>query len=305
MHKVNIIEAKDVIKCFGEFIALDGVSFTVESGEFFGLLGPNGAGKTSIIRIIYGFSPITDGEMNVFGMDIRTGWREIRYRLGVCQQENTLDPDLTVEQNLLLYARYFNINKKLARQRTEELLEFFALINKRKSKVMQLSGGMAKRLQLARALISAPELLILDEPTTGLDPQSRHQVWDRLLELKKHGLTMLLTTHYMDEAESLCDRLLIMDQAKIITEGNPKNLIIEHAAENVIEIDSPTHETRSYLREHDIRHDDLGKRIIIYIQKNGNLENEVRKKFCMESCIFRIGNLEDVFLRLTGRELRE
>jgi lipooligosaccharide transport system ATP-binding protein len=305
MHKANIIEARDIVKCFGEFVAVDGVSFTVESGEFFGLLGPNGAGKTSIIRIIYGFSPITDGKMNVFGMDIRTGWREIRYRLGVCQQENTLDPDLTVEQNLLLYARYFNINKKLARQRTEELLEFFALINKRKSKVMQLSGGMAKRLQLARALISAPELLILDEPTTGLDPQSRHQVWDRLLELKKHGLTMLLTTHYMDEAESLCDRLLIMDQAKIIAEGNPKNLIIEHAAENVIEIEGPNHEVSAYLQENQIRHEDLGKRIIIYIQRNGNLENELRKRFCMESCIFRLGNMEDVFLRLTGRELRE
>ncbi len=302
---MQVIQTRQVVKQFGKFTAVDGVSFQVERGEFFGLLGPNGAGKTSVIRMIYGFSPITSGEMKVFGMDIRTDWRKIRLRLGVCQQDNTLDPDLTVEQNLQLFARYFEIKRKSARERAEAQLEFFALTNKRNAKVVELSGGLARRLQLARALIAEPDLLILDEPTTGLDPQSRYQVWDRLFELKKRGLTMLLTTHYMNEAESLCDRLLIMDHGKIISEGRPRHLIAEHAAESVIEVDGPDDELRHYIRERAIRHDDLGERMIIYTEANGELEHDIRKRFCVEACLFRAGNLEDVFLRLTGRELRE
>ncbi len=302
---MNVIEARDVVKCYGEFVAVDGISFGVAGGEFFGLLGPNGAGKTSAIRMMYGFSPVTHGRMKLFGLDIETDWREIRTRLGVCQQENTLDPDLTVEQNLLLYARYFEKDRVRARERAEELLAFFALTHKRNARVMELSGGLARRLQLARALISDPELLILDEPTTGLDPQSRHQLWDRLAELKKRGLTMLLTTHYMDEAESLCDRLLIMDHGRIIAEGRPRDLIAEHAAESVIEIEAPDAALKDYIREHRVKHDDLGERLIVYAQANGALENEVRTKFCSAACLFRAGNLEDVFLRLTGRELRE
>lgn len=302
---MQVIQTRQVVKQFGKFTAVDGVSFQVERGEFFGLLGPNGAGKTSVIRMIYGFSPITSGEMKVFGMDIRTDWRKIRLRLGVCQQDNTLDPDLTVEQNLQLFARYFEIKRKSARERAEAQLEFFALTNKRNAKVVELSGGLARRLQLARALIAEPDLLILDEPTTGLDPQSRYQVWDRLFELKKRGLTMLLTTHYMNEAESLCDRLLIMDHGKIISEGRPRHLIAEHAAESVIEVDGPDDELRHYIRERAIRHDDLGERMIIYTEANGELEQDIRKRFCVEACLFRAGNLEDVFLRLTGRELRE
>ncbi|MDA8141951.1 MAG: ATP-binding cassette domain-containing protein [Desulfobacteraceae bacterium] len=302
---MNIIEANQVVKRYGAFTAVDGISFSIQSGEFFGLLGPNGAGKTSAIRMIYGFSPVTSGQMRVFGLDIAQDWRRIRSRLGVCQQENTLDPDLTVELNLLIYGRYFDKPKAQVRQRTEELLTFFALNNKRQAKVMELSGGLARRLQLARALIADPDLLILDEPTTGLDPQSRHQVWDRLLELKKGGLTMLLTTHYMDEAESLCDRLLIMDHGQIVTQGRPRGLITEHAAENVIEIEGPGPDLKTYIKENAIKHDDLGERIIIYTQADGRLAEEVRRKFCMGSCLFRTGNLEDVFLRLTGRELRE
>jgi len=302
---MNVIEARDVVKRYGEFVAVDGINFGVAGGEFFGLLGPNGAGKTSAIRMMYGFSPVTSGRMKVFGMDIETDWREIRTRLGVCQQENTLDPDLTVEQNLLLYARYFEKEQTRARERAEELLAFFALTHKRNAQVIELSGGLARRLQLARALVSDPELLILDEPTTGLDPQSRHQLWDRLAELKKRGLTMLLTTHYMDEAESLCDRLLIMDHGRIIAEGRPRDLIAEHAAESVIEIEAPDAALKDYIREHQVKHDDLGERIIIYAQANGTLESEVRARFCSAACLFRAGNLEDVFLRLTGRELRE
>jgi lipooligosaccharide transport system ATP-binding protein len=300
-----IIEARNVVKRFGGFTAVDGVNFKVERGEFFGLLGPNGAGKTSVIRMIYGFSPVTSGTMRIFGLDIATDWREIRSRLGVCQQDNTLDPDLTIVQNLILHARYFNIAKAAAGQRAEAALEFFALTNKRNARVMELSGGLARRLQLARTLMAEPELLILDEPTTGLDPQSRHQVWGRLFELKKRGLTILLTTHYMQEAESLCDRLVIMDHGRIIAEGRPVSLIAEHAAESVIEIESPDEALKCYVREHNVRHDDLGARIIIYVERSGELETEVRTRFCRGSCRFRMGNLEDVFLRLTGRELRE
>jgi lipooligosaccharide transport system ATP-binding protein len=302
---MNVIEARNVVKQYGDFTAVDAVSFSVESGEFFGLLGPNGAGKTSAIRMMYGFSPVNSGEMMVFGLNVASDWRRIRTRMGVCQQENTLDPDLTVEQNLLLYARYFELDRVSARERAEELLAFFALTQKRNAKVAELSGGLARRLQLARALVAGPELLILDEPTTGLDPQSRHQLWDRLAALKKRGLTMLLTTHYMDEAESLCDRLLIMDHGRIIAQGRPRGLIDEHAAESVIEIEGPVEELRRFIGERNVKHDDLGERIIIYTDANGDLENEVREKFCLESCLFRAGNLEDVFLRLTGRELRE
>jgi lipooligosaccharide transport system ATP-binding protein len=302
---MNIIEARQVVKRYGGFTAVDAISFTIQSGEFFGLLGPNGAGKTSAIRMMYGFSPVTSGTMRVFGMDISRDWRQIRSRLGVCQQENTLDPDLTVEQNLMIYARYFEIPAARARQRAEELLTFFALNNKRKAKVAELSGGLARRLQLARSLMSGPELLILDEPTTGLDPQSRHQVWDRLLELKNRGLTILLTTHYMDEAESLCDRLLIMDHGKIVAQGEPRRLITEHAADSVIEIEGAGPQLRQYIQQNNIKHDDLGRRMIVYAHAGGQLAEEVRRKFCMGSCLFRPGNLEDVFLRLTGRELRE
>ncbi len=302
---MSVIETHELVKRFGAFTAVAGVSFQVHSGEFFGLLGPNGAGKTSVIRMIYGFSPVTSGTMKVFDLNIETDWRRIRSRLGVCQQDNTLDPDLTVEQNLILYARYFNIEPSTARGRADAQLEFFALNNKRRAKVMELSGGLARRLQLARALMAEPDLLILDEPTTGLDPQSRHQVWDRLSELKRRGLTMLLTTHYMDEAESLCDRLVIMDHGRIMAEGRPRSLIAEHASENVIEIEEPGAALKQFVRERGVKHDDLGGRMIIYTAADGELENEVRRRFCTESCRFRAGNLEDVFLRLTGRELRE
>ena len=302
---MSIIEAQQVVKRFGQLTAVNDVSFAVEPGEFFALLGPNGAGKTSIIRMIYGFSPLSGGRMEIFGQDIRNDWRKIRLRLGVCQQENTLDPDLTVVQNLQLYSRYFEMDKATASKRAGELLDFFALTGKREARVIELSGGLARRLQIARALMSEPELLILDEPTAGLDPQSRHQVWDRLRALKKHGLTMVLTTHYMDEAEYLCDRLVILDQGRIITEGQPRDLIKKYAGESVIEIEGPSEELRKYVKEHAVESDDLGERLIIYAEPRGELESRIREDFCLESCRFRAGNMEDVFLRLTGRELRE
>jgi len=301
----NILEAKNVVKRYGAITAVKGVSFCVPRGEFFGLLGPNGAGKTSLIRMIYGFSPLSEGELLVFGKDIGTQWRYIRSRIGVCQQDNTLDPDLSVEQNLHVFAGYFNMKPAETRSRTDELLEFFALQHKRRSKVMDLSGGMARRLVLARALINNPELLILDEPTTGLDPQSRHQVWDRLGALRERGLSLLLTTHYMDEAASLCERLLIVDHGKALVEGSPQELIEEHAGRNIIEISPAPDGLLAFLEGKGAAYDDLGDRIVIYACAESGLEETLRTRFCIDQCTIRPAGLEDVFLRLTGRGLRE
>ena len=300
-----IIDVQHLFKRFNDLTAVDGISFTVAPGEFFGLLGPNGAGKTTTIRMLYGFSPPTRGIIRVFDMDISRDWRKIKARIGVCQQDNTLDPDLTVEQNLLVFAGYFSIPARQARTRANELLEFFALSNRRSDKVMDLSGGMIRRLTLARSLINRPDLLILDEPTTGLDPQSRHQVWDRLEKLKSSGLSVVLTTHYMEEATRLCDRLVIVDHGKILVEGSPSELILKHAGRNVIEIGGPDQALRDYLKANQVAHDDLGQRIILFSPSGNELSAAVRDNFCHEQCTFRNGTLEDVFLRLTGRELRE
>lgn len=301
---MNVVQVTNAVKQFGQIQAVRSMTFQVQEQEFFALLGPNGAGKTSMIRMLYGFSPITSGKVNVFGMDVRTEWRRIRGRIGVCQQENTLDPDLTVEQNLRLFASYFSIPRNEARERTEELLDFFALSHKRDAKVMELSGGMARRLMLARAIISKPDLLILDEPTTGLDPQSRHQVWERLRKLKSQGLTLLLTTHYMEEAEFLCDRLIIMDHGQVLVEGSPKSLIAQHVGGSVVEIDDPDDAVMEFIREKELSHDALERRVLIYAD-DPELEMAVRERFCTHACTFRPATLEDVFLRLTGRELRE
>lgn len=301
---MNIVRVEKAQKRFGSVEAVRSLSFTVGEGEYFALLGPNGAGKTSMIRMLYGFSPITSGSISVFGLDVATSWRDIRSRIGVCQQDNTLDPDLTVEQNLMLFASYFSISKAIARKRCEELLDFFALVHKRGAKVMELSGGMARRLMLARALISQPELLILDEPTTGLDPQSRHQMWERLRHLKGKGLTLLLTTHYMEEAESLCDRLIIMDHGEILVEGAPRKLIEEHVGGAVIEIEAPDKEVLEFLQQHTLKHETLEQRVVVYAV-DAALQQTVRERFCNKACTFRPATLEDVFLRLTGRELRE
>jgi lipooligosaccharide transport system ATP-binding protein len=301
----KIIEIQDLIKQFNGFKAVNEISFSVNRGEFFGLLGPNGAGKTTTIRMLYGFSPPTQGKLRIFGMNINTDFRKIKAKIGVCQQENTLDPDLSVEQNLHVFAGYFYIPKKEAVERTRELLDFFALSHKKDAKVMELSGGMARRLTLARSLINQPELLILDEPTTGLDPQSRHQVWEKLEKLKKTGLTVVITTHYMEEASQLCDRLVIMDHGKILVDGSPKDLIDRHVGKNIIEIEGPDQALIEYVKEHAIEHDDLGRRLILYEPEGKGLNNIIREQFCNEKCTYRNSSLEDVFLHLTGRELRE
>lgn len=300
-----IVDAEGLKKTFGDFVAVDGLSFHVLPGECFGILGPNGAGKTSTIRMVYGFSPLTGGSLQVFGLEISQGWRAIKARIGVCQQENNLDPDLTVQQNLEVFARYFDIPKQQARQRAGKLLEFIALDHRKNSPVAELSGGLMRRLVLARALINDPDLLILDEPTTGLDPQSRHQVWERLEELRSKGLSILLTTHYMDEASRLCDRLVIMDHGRILVEGKPMDLIKKHVGQDVIEVAEPSDELRTYIRSQPVAHEDLGHRLIIYGQEGDKMFRRIGEEYCKEGCVLRMATLEDVFLKLTGRGLRE
>jgi lipooligosaccharide transport system ATP-binding protein len=300
-----VIEAKELSKSFNGVVAVDGISFHVRAGECFGILGPNGAGKTSTIRMVYGFSPMGSGTLQVFGIPITEGWRAIRYRIGVCQQENTLDPDLTVAQNLEVFARYFDIPGKEARKRAAALLDFIALSHRKDARVPELSGGMVRRLVLARALINNPDLLILDEPTTGLDPQSRHQVWERLESLRANGLSILLTTHYMDEASRLCDRLIIVDHGRILVEGSPADLIRRHVGEDVIEVVTPDEALRAFVQSEQLSHEDLGHRLIVYGRESDNLFRKVSHDFCHEGCTLRMATLEDVFLKLTGRELRE
>ena len=298
-----VIEATEIKKNYGAFTAVDGVSFRVRPGECYGLLGPNGAGKTSIIRMMYGFSPLSSGRMLLFGQDIEKDWRVIRSRIGVCQQGNTLDPDLSVEENLAVFGGYFSMPAARARARTEELMQLFALEKKRKAKVVELSGGLARRLMVARSLINEPELLILDEPTTGLDPQSRHLLWEKLMALRRSGVTLFLTTHYMEEAAHLCDRLMIIDRGRIIAEDSPQSLIKRYVEDSVIEIEGIDEALRQYLVKNRISHDVLDQRIIVYAKNS--VGDYIRKNFCTEKCTFRAPTLEDVFLRLTGRELRE
>jgi lipooligosaccharide transport system ATP-binding protein len=255
--------------------------------------------------MVYGFSPLTSGSMKVFGLDINARPREIKARIGVCQQDNNLDPDLSVLKNLEVFGGYFNIIRRETLDRAHQLLRFMALENRKDDKVTSLSGGMMRRLVLARALINNPELLILDEPTTGLDPQARHQVWERLEMLRANGLSILLTTHYMDEASRLCDRLIIMDHGGILVEGQPADLIHNHAGDHVIEIVNPGRDVAEFVAEHDFVHDSLDHRMIIYGKEADKLFEVIGDRFCDETCIKRLATLEDVFLRLTGRELRE
>jgi lipooligosaccharide transport system ATP-binding protein len=232
----SIVDAKNLVKRYDGFTAVDGISFDVKKGECFGFLGPNGAGKTTTMRMIYGFSAPTSGDLNVFGVPVTENTRAIKRRVGIAPQELSLDPDLLVLQNLLIYASYFDIPKKEARRRADELLEFFHLKEKKGEKLDHLSGGMKRRLLVARALINKPEVLVLDEPTTGLDPQSRHDMWERVRDLKKQGVTTILTTHYMEEAEELCDRIVLIDHGKIVEEGRPSDLIAKHGVESLEDV---------------------------------------------------------------------
>jgi len=300
-----VIRAEALRKTFGKLVAVDDLSFSIASGECFGILGPNGAGKTSTIRMVYGFSPLTAGKLRVFGLDVTENPRAVKARIGVCQQENNLDPELTVLQNLLVFARYFDIAAPEAERRSHELLTFMALEHREESRVPDLSGGLLRRLVMARALLNRPELLILDEPTTGLDPQSRHQVWERLEELRADGLSILLTTHNMDEASRLCDRLIIMDGGRLLVEGKPAELVLHHVGRHILEIVDPVDGLAEFLGKRQVQYENIGHRIIISIEDGSDLYREISERFCSGGCAMRMATLEDVFLRLTGRELRE
>ena len=300
-----IVSARQLSKRYGMFLAVDHIDFEIRRGECFGLLGPNGAGKSTTIKMLHCFYPPSEGMLELFGLDADAHAREIKARLGVCGQEPSLDPDLTVYENLLVFARYFDIPKKIARQRAQELLDFIALSHKKNDTIVSLSGGMKRRLQIARALINDPELIILDEPTTGLDPQSRHQVWDRIARLKGQGKTILLTTHYMDEAAALCDRLVIMDHGKILEEGSPKQLVTRHVGGNVIEIPDPSPEVLAELDRRGVAYEHTSARILIYTSHAEEHFHELVEWSQAQACTLRTATLEDVFLKLTGRELRE
>ncbi|MEX2546755.1 MAG: ABC transporter ATP-binding protein [Chloroflexota bacterium] len=302
-----LIRARGLTKRFGDFTAVDGVDFDVATGESFGFLGPNGAGKTSTMRMIGAVSPRSDGELTVLGVDPEEDGPRIRARLGVVPQSDTLDTELTVLENLLIYGRYFDISYAEARRRAMELLEFVQLTDRVNSLVEPLSGGMKRRLTIARALINEPDLLLLDEPTTGLDPQARHLVWDRLYRLKQGGTTLVLTTHYMDEAEQLCDRLVVMDKAKIVAEGSPRALIEKYATREVLELRFPVGVQETLDGKLDglgDRIEHLPDRVLVYAADGEAAANAVHERGLQpETMLVRRSSLEDVFLRLTGRTL--
>ena len=305
-----LIRAHGLTKRFGEFTAVDGIDFELRRGEAFGFLGPNGAGKSSTMRMIGCVSPPSSGELSVFGLDPVTDGPAIRSRLGVVPQEDTLDVELTVRENLLIYGRYFGLPRAVIAERTAQLLDFVQLAERAGDQVEPLSGGMKRRLTIARSLINEPEVLILDEPTTGLDPQARHVVWDRLFRLKQQGVTLILTTHYMDEAEQLCDRLVVMDGGKIAAEGSPRTLIETYSTREVLEL-------RFQVSEHEQaagklahipaeRIEVLADRILLYVD-NGDTALAAVRRSGLEplTSLVRRSTLEDVFLRLTGRRLED
>ncbi|HEY8846250.1 MAG TPA: ATP-binding cassette domain-containing protein [Candidatus Limnocylindrales bacterium] len=304
-----LIHARSLTKRFGEFVAVDGIDFDVATGESFGFLGPNGAGKTSTMRMIGAVSPVSDGTLTVLGLDPRTNGPQIRARLGVVPQQDTLDTELTVRENLTLYGRYFGLSRAECARRADELLEFAQLAERADEPVEPLSGGLKRRLTIARALINEPDLLLLDEPTTGLDPQARHLLWDRLYRLKQRGVTLVLTTHYMDEAEQLCDRLVVMDKAKIVAEGSPRELIDRYSTKEVTELRFPPGVQDSLDGKLDglaDRIEKLADRVLLYADDGDAVAVAAHERGLEpETVLVRRSTLEDVFLRLTGRSLIE
>lgn len=312
-----LIKASQLSKKFENFTAVDSIGFEIYPGECFGFLGPNGAGKSSTMRMIYCFSEPSSGSLKVLKGETRQYPRQIKAQLGVVPQEDNLDPDLSVRQNLLLYATYFDISKNEAKKRTNELLEFFELEEKQHAKIQTLSGGMRRRLLIARALINQPKILILDEPTTGLDPQARHNIWTRLRQLIAQGVTMVLTTHYMEEAELLCDRLIIMDHGKILARGRPKDLIREHVGHEVLEMRG----TKDLLEKYQKKFLELQKKLLhngseieteimgdtLFVKLKGKKINLMQEYPEIQETAFQLrpADLEDVFLHLTGRDLRD
>ncbi|MBB5868337.1 lipooligosaccharide transport system ATP-binding protein [Allocatelliglobosispora scoriae] len=301
-----LVSASGLVKRYGDFTAVDGIDFEVHPGEVFGLLGPNGAGKSSTMRMISCVSKPSAGELRMFGMDAATDGPRIRSRIGVCPQQDTLDPELSLEQNLTVFARYFGIPKAVARTRAAELLGFVQLQDRAAAKVDSLSGGMKRRLSIARAMINDPGLLLLDEPTTGLDPQARHLLWERLDQLRRRGVTLVLTTHYMDEAEQLCDRLVIVDHGRIVAAGTPGALIAGHCTKEVLELRfaGDTSGVAASLTGIGVRTETLPDRVLVYADDGDAAATAVHTRgIGARSALVRRAGLEDVFLHLTGRSL--
>ena len=302
-----LIKASALRKTFGDFVAVDDIDFEVRPGEAFGFLGPNGAGKTSTMRMIGAVSPVTGGELSVLGLDPMTEGPRLRARLGVVPQENNLDEELTVSDNLIMYGRYFDLPRSEIKERVAELLDFVQLTDKANAKVSALSGGMQRRVTIARGLINEPDLFILDEPTTGLDPQARHVLWDRLYRLKQQGVTLIITTHYMDEAEQLCDRLVVMDHGRIVAEGSPRSLIEEHTPRDVVEVRFPVDVLETVtdkVNELSDRTEILADRALVYTEDADQTVIQIHAMGLEpETILERRSTLEDVFLRLTGRTL--
>ena len=303
----SMIVAKGLRKVYGEFVAVDGIDFEVKQGEAFGLLGPNGAGKSTTMRMIASTSMRSGGELEILGKDPNKHGPEIRAHRGVVPQQDNLDRELKVWENLYIYGRYFGLSRKFMKNKIEELIEFAQLEEKRNAKTEELSGGMKRRLTIARALVNEPDILMLDEPTTGLDPQARHVLWDRLFRLKEQGVTLVITTHYMDEAEQLCDRLVVMDKGRIMAEGSPSDLIKQYSSKEVLEVrfgSSQNKEVAKQIEGLGERTEVLPDRILIYAE-NGEkiLEQIVKLGLSPVTSLVRRSSLEDVFLRLTGRSL--
>ena len=303
----SLVQARGLTKRFGDFTAVDAIDFDIQKGEAFGFLGPNGAGKTSTMKMITTVSPITEGKLTVFGLDPANQGRQIRQRLGVVPQEDNLDLELTVAENLYVYGRYHDMNRADIRARIDELLKFAQLEERADDQVDHLSGGLKRRLTIARALVNDPDLVILDEPTTGLDPQARHLLWDRLYRLKQQGATLIITTHYMDEAEQLCDRLVVMDQGKFAAEGSPSELIKRYAPREVVELrfaDGRQEQAVNRLDGLANRTEVLADRILLYTDDADDTQHKVHERGLEpEQVLVRRSTLEDVFLRLTGRRL--
>ena len=303
----SLVQARGLTKRFGDFTAVDAIDFDIHKGEAFGFLGPNGAGKTSTMKMITTVSPITEGKLSVFGIDPTVDGRSIRQRIGVVPQEDNLDLELTVAENLYIYGRYHDMKKSEINPRIDELLDFAQLTERRDSEVEPLSGGMKRRLTIARALINDPDLIILDEPTTGLDPQARHLLWDRLYRLKQRGATLIITTHYMDEAEQLCDRLVVMDQGQIAAEGSPQELIQRYAPREVVELRFGEGQKDDAVLKMDglaQRSEVLADRVLLYTDNAEATQHGLHERgIDPEQVLVRRSTLEDVFLRLTGRGL--
>jgi lipooligosaccharide transport system ATP-binding protein len=306
---MDLIVVKNLVKQFGDFTAVNGINFSVKQGESFGLLGPNGAGKSSTMRIIGATSQRTSGEVLILGKDPEQAGPQIRAHLGVVPQQDNLDEELTCAENLYIYGRYFGLPKTAIKNKLDELLEFAQLLDKKNSKVKSLSGGMKRRLTIARALVSDPDILMLDEPTTGLDPQARHILWDRLFRLKEKGVTLLITTHHMDEAEQLCDRLMVMDKGEIMAEGSPSELIKKYSTKEVLEVrfgSDRNSQMVEQLQSFADRLEELPDRLLLYTESGEELLAKiVAANIHPNTSLVRRSSLEDVFLRLTGRSLIE